>query len=95
MPLCRAAEQRLRERLGAAVYHKRFVLRDHLNWTLTVLRPVFNRDIRLVPFVHREATTVKAIFKLVMATVTFLVFFYSTTIAMSLMYALDSALLSF
>jgi hypothetical protein len=29
----------------------------------------------------------------VLATVTFLLFFYSTTIAMSLMYALDSAVL--
>jgi hypothetical protein len=33
--------------------------------------------------------------KVAVATVTFLVFFYSTTIAMSLMYALDSALLGF
>ena len=32
---------------------------------------------------------------LVLATITFLVFFYSTTFAMSLMYALDSALLRF
>jgi hypothetical protein len=35
------------------------------------------------------------VFELAIVTVTFLVFFYSTTIAMSLMYALDSALLSF
>ena len=33
--------------------------------------------------------------KVVVATVTFLVFFYSTTIAMSIMYALDSAMLMF
>jgi hypothetical protein len=37
----------------------------------------------------------KVVFKLVMATLTFLVFFYSTTFAVSLMYALDSALLRF
>jgi hypothetical protein len=38
---------------------------------------------------------VKMILNLVMATLTFLVFFYSTTFAVSLMYALDSALLRF
>jgi len=37
----------------------------------------------------------KLVCKLVLATVTFLVFFYSTTFAVSLMYALDSALLRF
>ena len=37
----------------------------------------------------------RMIFKLLMATLTFLVFFYSTTFAVSLMYALDSALLRF
>jgi hypothetical protein len=37
----------------------------------------------------------RMICNLVMATVTFLVFFYSTTFAVSLMYALDSALLRF
>jgi hypothetical protein len=37
----------------------------------------------------------KLIFTLVMATVTFLIFFYSTTLAVSLMYALDSTLLAF
>ena len=34
----------------------------------------------------------KMVCRLALATVTFLVFFYSTTFAMSLMYALDSAL---
>jgi hypothetical protein len=33
--------------------------------------------------------------KLLLATITFLFFFYSTTFAMSLLYALDSALLGF
>jgi len=33
--------------------------------------------------------------KLVLATLTFLFFFYSTTFAISLLYALDSALLNF
>jgi len=33
--------------------------------------------------------------KVVLATLTFLFFFYSTTFAMSLLYALDSALLGF
>jgi len=33
--------------------------------------------------------------RIVLATVTFLLFFYSATIAMSLMYAFDSALLRF
>jgi hypothetical protein len=33
----------------------------------------------------------RIISKIVVAAITFLVFFYSTTIAMSLMYALDSA----
>lgn len=33
--------------------------------------------------------------RVALATVTFLLFFYSATIAMSLMYALDSALLTF
>jgi len=37
----------------------------------------------------------RMIFNLVMATVTFLAFFYSTTFAVSLLYALDSALLRF
>jgi hypothetical protein len=37
----------------------------------------------------------EAIFKLVIVTATFLVFFYSTTLAVSLMYALDSTLLAF
>ena len=44
---------------------------------------------------HREATNVKMILNLVMATITFLIFFYSTTFAVSLMYALDAALLRF
>jgi hypothetical protein len=35
------------------------------------------------------------VIKLVLATLTFLFFFYSTTFAISLLYALDSALLSF
>jgi hypothetical protein len=37
----------------------------------------------------------RAMVKWVMVTVTFLVFFYSATFAMSLMYALDSAPLPF
>ena len=37
----------------------------------------------------------KMLCRVVLATVTFLLFFYSTTIAMSLMYALDSVLLRF
>ena len=37
----------------------------------------------------------KMICKLVIVPATFLVFFYSTTLAMSLMYRLDSALLRF
>jgi hypothetical protein len=37
----------------------------------------------------------RILFKVVVATVTFLVFFYSTTVAMSVMYALDSSMLSF
>lgn len=37
----------------------------------------------------------RTFFQLVMATVIFLVFFYSTTIAMSLIYPLDSAMLAF
>jgi hypothetical protein len=45
--------------------------------------------------VLREASTVRMFFEVVIATVTFLVFFYSTTIAMSVMYALDSAALRF
>jgi hypothetical protein len=49
----------------------------------------------LLPILHREAITVKAIFNLVLAAVTFVFFFYSTTFAMSLMYELDLALLGF
>ena len=37
----------------------------------------------------------RMIFNLAIATVTFLTFFYSATVALSLMYALDSALLKF
>ena len=37
----------------------------------------------------------KMLCRVMLATVTFLLFFYSATIAMSLMYALDSALLTF
>jgi hypothetical protein len=37
----------------------------------------------------------RAIFNLVMATITFMIFFYSTTLAVSLMYGLDSTLLAF
>ena len=37
----------------------------------------------------------RTLLRVTLATLTFLVFFYSTTIAMSLMYALDSALLKF
>ena len=39
--------------------------------------------------------TVRMLCKVVLATVTFLLFFYSATTAMSLMYALDLALLRF
>jgi|GEM_PF-2453254 len=37
----------------------------------------------------------KTLFHVVIATVTFLVFFYSTTIALSLIYPLDNAALNF
>jgi hypothetical protein len=37
----------------------------------------------------------RKLFKVVLATFTFLLFFYSATIAMSFMYGLDSALISF
>jgi hypothetical protein len=37
----------------------------------------------------------RKLLRVVLATITFLFFFYSTTIAMSIMYALDSAMLSF
>ena len=37
----------------------------------------------------------RMIFNLIVATITFLVFFYSTTFAVSLMYPLDTALLRF
>jgi hypothetical protein len=37
----------------------------------------------------------KTLFKVALATITFLFFFYSTTIAMSVMYDLDSAALKF
>ena len=37
----------------------------------------------------------RALLRVVLATVTFLFFFYSTTIAMSIMYALDSVALRF
>ena len=37
----------------------------------------------------------KMLCRVALATVTFLLFFYSATIAMSLMYALDAALLRF
>jgi|RhiMetdeSRZDD1v2_1073273.scaffolds.fasta_scaffold32836_6 hypothetical protein len=37
----------------------------------------------------------RKLFKVVLATVTFLFFFYSATIAISLIYALDSALIAF
>jgi hypothetical protein len=37
----------------------------------------------------------RMIFELVMATMTFLIFLYSTTLAVSLMYELDRALLGF
>jgi hypothetical protein len=59
------------------------------------LRQLFIGDIGCFPFSHREATNMRAILKLVIATVTFLVFFYSTTLAVSLMYGLDVALLGF
>jgi len=44
---------------------------------------------------HRETRTMRKLIKVVLVTVTFLVFFYSTTVAMSIMYELDSALLRF
>jgi hypothetical protein len=46
-------------------------------------------------FSDREESAMKMIFKLIIASVTFLFFFYSNTFAMSLMYGLDSALLRF
>jgi hypothetical protein len=49
---------------------------------------LFGRD-------NGETSTMRTLLGVVLATVTFLVFFYSTTIAMSLMYALDSAVLRF
>jgi hypothetical protein len=52
-------------------------------------------DIGCFPFRYREATNMRMICNLIVATITFLVFFYSTTFAVSLMYALDSALLRF
>ena len=44
---------------------------------------------------HRQATNIRMISKVVVTTIKFLAFFYSTTIVMSLMYALDAALLRF
>ena len=49
----------------------------------------------VLSFVHRETRTMRKLIKVVLVTVTFLVFFYSTTVAMSIMYELDSALLRF
>lgn len=43
----------------------------------------------------REVTNMRMIFNLAIATITFLTFFYSATVALSLMYALDSAFLRF
>jgi hypothetical protein len=37
----------------------------------------------------------RTLLRVTFATITFLFFFYSTTIAMSVMYALDSAMLTF
>ena len=62
---------------------------------LKVFRPIAFPIARCFNFTTSGDGTVRIVFRIVMATVTFLVFFYSTTIAMSLMYALDSALLSF
>jgi hypothetical protein len=39
--------------------------------------------------------TMKTLLRVALATITFLFFFYSTTIATSIMYALDSALIKF
>jgi hypothetical protein len=55
-----------------------------------VLRSPFQSDIGV-----DEVTNMRMIFNLAIATVTFLTFFYSATVALSLMYALDSALLKF
>jgi hypothetical protein len=59
------------------------------------LLSIFIGDIRSFAVSHREESAMTMICKLVIASVTFLVFFYSTTFAMSLMYGLDSALLRF
>jgi hypothetical protein len=37
----------------------------------------------------------RTLLRVALATITFLFFFYSTTIAMSIMYALDSAMIKF
>jgi hypothetical protein len=42
-----------------------------------------------------ETRTMRKLFKVVLATFTFLLFLYSATIAMSFMYGLDSALIGF
>jgi hypothetical protein len=55
-----------------------------------------NSDMAALPyFTTTGDDTMRILFKVVVATVTFLVFFYSTTVAMSVMYALDSSMLSF
>jgi hypothetical protein len=46
-------------------------------------------------FVTLGDSTMRKLIKIVLVTVTFLVFFYSTTVAMSIMYEVDSALLRF
>jgi hypothetical protein len=61
-----------------------------------VSRFVFNGDIGCIPAYETwRQPNMKAIFKLVIATLAFLLFVYSTTVAMSLMYELDAAFLGF
>jgi len=52
-------------------------------------------NIFLQRFSFSKYRTLERIFKIFLTIVTFLFFFYSTTFAISLLYALDSALLSF
>jgi hypothetical protein len=52
-------------------------------------------NIFLQRFSFSRYGTLERIFKIFLAVITFLFFFYSTTFAISLLYALDSALLSF
>jgi hypothetical protein len=62
----------------------------------TVLPSLLSSDkAPVLCFVTTGDRTMRTLLRVTLATLTFLVFFYSTTIAMSLMYALDLALLKF